>query len=198
MSPLWWAALAAGVVYMGIVAARLSGPVRLVKVLPALLLGGVLAPTHPLAAGGMLLSAVGDAFLLDKARFLLFGLGAFLLGHLLFVPAFLDASGTAPSPAFVGTLLLFAGGMLAVVRPKKPALRVAVPIYALVLCAMVAAASTLGPIGLAGGLAFLVSDAVLSIRVFRREFAGADLLVMGTYYGALLTLTSALIQPGAG
>ncbi|MFN7145841.1 MAG: lysoplasmalogenase [Myxococcota bacterium] len=195
MAPLWWAALAAGLVYLGVVASGRRGPVRAVKVLPALLLAGWLGPTHPIAAGGMLVSAAGDAFLLDKDRFFLAGLGAFLVAHLLFVPAFLGASGATPSGAFVASLLVFAGGMLAVIRPKKPVLQVAVPLYALVLCAMAAAASTLGPLGWLGGLSFLVSDGVLSIRVFRREFPGADLIVMVTYYGALLALSLALAAP---
>ncbi len=170
----------------------IQGPLRALKVGPGLLLAGLLAPAHPLAAGGMLLSAVGDAFLLDKSRFFLHGLAAFLVGHLLFIPAFLGISGAMPAPALVLALLVCAGGLLAVVRPRKPALRIAVPIYALVLVAMVAAASTLGRVGLCGGLLFLLSDAALSIRLFKQDFYRADLLVMLTYYGALLTLSAAL------
>ncbi|MDP2306330.1 MAG: lysoplasmalogenase family protein, partial [Pseudomonadota bacterium] len=98
MPPLWWGAVVASVAYLVIVTRGMTGMVRGVKMLPALLLAGVLAPVSPLAAIGMVFSAAGDAFLLDKSRFLLHGLAAFLVGHVLFVPAFLQASGAWPAP----------------------------------------------------------------------------------------------------
>ncbi len=193
MPPLWWAALVAGLAYLGVVASGAKGPVRAIKPAPALLLAGLLAPTHPLGAAGMLLSAAGDAFLLDKDRFLLHGLASFLVGHLLFVPAFLAASGDTPSPIRIVVLLAFALALVAYLRPRKSVLKLAVPVYAVVLCGMVAAASTLGPVGEAGGLLFLVSDAVLAVRLFKRDFRGGDLVVMITYYAALLALAGALV-----
>jgi uncharacterized membrane protein YhhN len=194
VGPLWWAALAAGLAYVGVLVTDTPGPVRLLKVLPALLLAVALGPTHPVAAAGMVLSGVGDAFLLDKDRFFLHGLVAFLLGHVLFVGAFLLASGGTPSWPALGGLFVFAAAFLAVLRPKKRLLKVAAPVYALVLCAMVAAASTLGPLGVAGGLTFLVSDALLAIRQFRRDFRGASTAVIVTYYASLLTLAAALTR----
>lgn len=193
MPSLWWVALAAGVVYVGLVVSGVRGRARAIKVVPALALGALVAPTHPLSASAYVLSALGDAFLLDKDRFFLHGLVAFLAAHLLFVPAFLGASGGTPSLGFLLPMLVFAAVLVAYLRPAKPVLKAAVPVYALALAVMVAAAGTLGPLGIAGGLSFLVSDAVLSVRVFKREFRGADVIVMVTYYGALLTLAAALL-----
>lgn len=192
MPHLWWAAAAAAAFYVGVVATGATGGIRAAKILPGLLLAGLLAPTHPLAAGGMALSALGDGFLLDKDRFLLHGMAAFLLGHLLFVPAFLDASGRTPSGALITGLLGVAFALVWYLRPQKPVFKLAVPIYAVVLCAMVAAATTLGPIGATGGLLFLLSDALLSIRLFRRTFPGNEVIVMLTYHGALLVLAVAV------
>lgn len=193
MPLLWWGAVAASLAYLVIVTRGLTGPVRGVKVLPALLLAGVLAPFSPVAATGMVCSAAGDAFLLDKPRFLLHGLAAFLVGHVLFVPAFLGASGEWPSPYIVGLLVALAVSVTLVVRPRSGVMRVAVPVYAVTLCAMAAAASTLGPLGLLGGVCFLASDTLLAVNQFKRPIPGRDLLVMSTYYGALLTLTAGLL-----
>jgi uncharacterized membrane protein YhhN len=192
VSPLWWAALLAAATYVGLVAAGRRGRVRGIKVLPALFLVAVVAPAHPLAAAALVASAAGDGFLLDKERFFLHGLVSFLVAHVLFVPAFLGASGTLPSPALLAPIACLALALLVYLRPRKPILMAAVPLYTLALVAMVGAATTLGPLGLAGGLSFLVSDAVLSIRVFKRDFPGADVIVMVTYYGAILSLAAAL------
>ena len=173
-------------------AGGLHGPVRAIKVVPALTFAAMLYPSHPVAAGGMVFSAAGDAFLLDKERFLLPGIGAFLLAHLLFVPAFLQASGQWPAVPVVIGLAAVAAVALYFMRPKKPVLKVAVPIYALTLVAMAAAATTLGPLGAAGGLTFLVSDCTLSYRLFRKDFPGGDLIVMITYYGALAMMALAM------
>lgn len=192
MSPFWWAALVAAVAYVAVVALGVRGRVRGIKVLPALLLAASVAPAQPLAVAALVLSAAGDGFLLDKERFFLHGLASFLAAHVLFVPAFTAASGAPPSPVFLVPLVCAAIGLVAYLWPRKPVLRVAVPFYALALVVMVAAAATLGPLGIAGGLSFFVSDGVLSIRVFKRDFPGADVIVMVTYYGAILTLAAAL------
>lgn len=193
MPPLWWGAVLASAAYLVIVTRGLTGPVRGVKVLPALLLAGVLAPVSPLAATGMVFSAAGDAFLLDKTRFLLHGLAAFLVGHVLFVPAFLGASGVWPAPIVVGILVMLALSVTLVVRPRSGVMRLAVPVYAVTLCAMAAAASTLGTLGLVGGVSFLASDTLLAVNQFKRPIPGRDLLVMGTYYGALLALSAGML-----
>ena len=193
MSAARWVALAAAAAYVGLVATRTRGRIRAIKVLPALVLAVTAGRELPLMMAGLLASALGDGFLLDKDRFFLHGLVAFLVAHALLVPAFLTASGRLPPAALVGGLLLLAIALVAYLAPKKPLLRAAVPVYALALVAMVASATTLGGAGIVGGVSFLVSDAVLSIRVFKRDFPGADVLVMVTYYGAILALSAALL-----
>ncbi|MDP2317322.1 MAG: lysoplasmalogenase [Pseudomonadota bacterium] len=194
MPPLWWGAALAGVAYLVVVTRGGAGWLRAVKALPALLLAALLAPVSALAAVGMVFSAAGDAFLLDKQRFFLHGLAAFLVAHVLFVPAFVLASGRWPSPVVAGVLAVLAVTGTVLVRPRSGRMRVAVPIYAVTLAAMAAAASTLGPLGLAGGALFLASDTLLAVNQFKRPIPGRDFLVLGTYYGALLTLSAALLS----
>ncbi len=189
----WWGAAVAALAYLGLVARHIMGPLRALKMLPALLLAAAVAPSSTYGAAALVASAAGDAFLLDKTRFLLHGLAAFLVGHALFAAAFVGASGEWPSPVVLGALALLAGTVTAVVRPRSGTLRVAVPVYALGLCAMAATATTLGPIGGTGGAAFLVSDAILAVHQFKRPVPGRDLLVASTYYGALLALSAALL-----
>lgn len=186
-------ALAAALAYLGIVAADVRGPVRLVKVVPALALAWATRHLPPAFPAAFVLSAAGDAFLLDKDRFLLPGLGAFLLAHLAFVAGFLAvATPGAASAAVLGLGLGVAGVVLTRVWPRlHGVLRVAVPVYALVLVGMAATATALGPAGLAGGLLFLVSDALLAMNRFARPLPGRDLSVLVTYYAALLLLAAA-------
>lgn len=62
-----------GLVYLRVQAAGLRGPIRLLKLAPALLLSVTLAD-RPLLAVGFLGYALGDLFLLDKGRWFLAGL----------------------------------------------------------------------------------------------------------------------------
>lgn len=181
-------ALASGAVYVGMVARGVKGWPRALKVVPALALA-VGAPT-PLLAAAFVLSAAGDALLLDKAYFL-GGLGAFLVAHVLFVVAFLGMA--PPSWPVLGLVGLAASGVLVKLWPKlRGTLRVAVPVYIAALATMAAAAAGLGPLGLAGGLVFVVSDSVLAYRQFGPGFKGADVAVMVTYYAALALLAVAV------
>lgn len=181
----------AGLVYLGLVGADVRGWPRALKPVPALALAWATRDAGPLVAGAFVLSALGDALLLDKDRFLLAGLGAFLAAHLLFVAAFV---GTTPPSALVGVgVLVAAGAVLRRVWPRlRGKMRVAVPVYAATLAAMAAAAGGLGPWGLAGGLLFVVSDGMLAVRLFRGPYRGGDVGVMATYYAALGALALAV------
>ncbi len=198
MSPTQVAALAAGLAYAaasGAASPRAAGtPIpawRLAKVLPALMLAGAALP-DPLVAGAFAACAVGDLLLLAPAG-LLPGLAAFLGGHLLFVPA-LAARPPAPgtllawlTPAVVAILLLWPR-----LRARGAALRVAVPLYAVVIAAMAAAATTRGALGALGGGLFVLSDALLATHRFARPLPGGDASVLVTYYAALIVLSIVL------
>lgn len=182
-------ASAVGAVYVGLLATgRRVGPL---KPMPALILAAT-APTWTLSAA-FACCALGDALLLDKQRWLLHGLGAFLVGHLAF------GVGLAAGPPPVGLVLAVAAGvvvaLIALRRGLRGRLAVAVPVYAVVLGVMVVAASTRGAVGLAGGLLFLVSDAWLGWTLFgghgrpRRRID--DVAVMATYVAALVVLAIA-------
>lgn len=186
------AAGVAGLLYLGVVSRGLTGPVRLLKVVPALALAAGLARPHPALALAFACYALGDYFLLDKGRRFLPGLGAFLVGHLVFVVAV----AAAPSPMLLLPGLAVAAGMCgALWRGLHGRLRVAVPVYALALVALLVAAEALGPLAVAGAAVFLVSDALLALQRFRGWKLGGDPAVMITYYAALGLLAAPALRP---
>ena len=195
MPPLWWCAAVAAAGYLGAIAMGRKG---WYKVLPALSLAALVAPSSPLASAAFVACAAGDAFLLDKERYFLHGLGAFLVGHLLFVPALLMQRCGEPPVWLVVAIVAAALAVLAAVVPKlRGKLAVAVPIYALALAVMGIAAGAHGPVATGGALLFVVSDGLLAINRFARPLPRAELLILATYFSALLTLAAGILGAAA-
>lgn len=149
------------------------------------------------------LSLVGDVSLLgDSEKRFLAGLGAFLLGHVAFVAAFLAAGLGQPGAAVVAVLLL--GALLATVgRRVLPAARreggwpLAAPVaaYVAVLSAMLLAAWMTGNALVALGAAvFAVSDSVLALNRFVGRRSWAPLAVMVTYHVAQALIVLGLLR----
>jgi len=190
VSPVWAAAVVAAAGYLvAVVWGKKGWP----KVVPALLLAGYVGASSPLAAAAFACCALGDAFLLVKERFFLHGLAAFLVGHALFIPTFVLRAPGSPPWWLIGAMGVFAAAVLAAVVPRlRGVLRVAVTIYALALAGMVVAAGALSPLAAAGAATFAVSDGALAVNRFVRPFRGAEIVVMLTYYVAILTIGLAL------
>ncbi|MSP57101.1 MAG: lysoplasmalogenase [Myxococcales bacterium] len=179
--PLTILAGAIALAYVGVVAAGIRGRVRAIKPLPALLL----AVAYPRLAPVLACWAAGDALLLDKDRFFLHGLGAFLLGHVAYVGIVGPVTGV--SVPWLGVGVVLAVGLLALLWPGlRPRLRAPVTLYAFAIAGMLAVA---GPAGaLPGAALFLISDTCLAWNRFRRPLPRGDLLVMTTYYGSMFLL----------
>ena len=190
--PLHWnLAAALCLVYLGFVAA---GQKNLLKVGPALLLAFAVLPAGFTATAAFVACAAGDAFLLSKDRYFLHGLAAFLLGHLLFVVDFALRAQSQPPLPLAALMVLAAGGVLWRILPSlSGVLRIAVPVYAFALGAMVVWAGAVSSLAMAGAVIFVVSDSVLALNRFARPLQGAEMIVMTTYYAALLTISAALI-----
>ena len=154
----------------------------------------------------LVLSALGDSFLAGEAeRWLPFGLAAFLAAHVAYLWLFVhDGGGRAVLMAeplrTVGIAAVFAAGaaMLAWLWSAVGALRVAVALYAIALCAMVAASLTLAPRlwpAMAGAGAFMLSDGVLSAQLFKGVRAPlATYTVWGLYYAAQALIVWAYLR----
>jgi uncharacterized membrane protein YhhN len=147
---------------------------------------------------GLVLSLVGDVFLMLPGDRFVPGLVAFLLAHVCYIVAF--APGSSGKARAVGFLVVavVAGGNLAGLLPRvDEALKIPVLAYVAVL-------ATMAPFALArmwtpavahvlprsarlaaiGAVLFMVSDSLLAWDRFAGGVPARALLVLGTYYAA--------------
>jgi uncharacterized membrane protein YhhN len=135
------------------------------------------------------LCLVGDVFLMLPQDLFVFGLGAFLLGHLAYIVG-MHVDGVVAVRFGLGVLLVLAAmgiiGMriLAAVRSgDEPELTGPVLAYMAVISAMVASAIGTGrALGVAGAVSFYASDALIAWNRFVRATAHHRLAIMVTYH----------------
>ncbi|KAB2844175.1 MAG: lysoplasmalogenase [Burkholderiales bacterium] len=148
-----------------------------IKVIPALSLAlaatrwpGLARRARITLLAAALLCGAGDVILdLDRGRYFVPGLVAFLLAHLSFIAHFWPRR-VAASPRRWGVLavLIFCAGMTALLWPHLGALRLPVLAYIAVITLMVSAVimSDAHPLAVAGSVAFMLSDALLAWAKF--------------------------------
>lgn len=182
----------------------------LVKTVPvgALAVLAFLSGAPWLLAAGLMLCAVGDAFLAgDPRRWLTPGLGAFLLGHILYVFLFQETRDPAldmTTPQLAGCVAVGAAAVAMLARLWKAlgTLRPAVILYVIAIAVMVGSSFLLDAVfwpAMVGAAAFMASDAILSIDLFREEkLFGSDRLtrwaVWFLYYGGQAGIAWAFLR----
>lgn len=205
VAPRWmWALFAGASVAFLLGIAIDNAALRLIfKAIPAACLAVGVFLTLPrtrfrwIVAIGLAFGAAGD-LLLELDAFVP-GLVAFLIGHLLYVVAFVRLSS---KPALLVAVPYLVVGVLLTVFVAEGADDLLVPViaYAVVISAMGwRAAALVGvvptrvavPLAVGAGL-FIVSDALIAIDRFRSEIPGAAWWIMLTYLSA-----QALIALGA-
>ncbi|SCL36735.1 Uncharacterized membrane protein YhhN [Micromonospora nigra] len=141
-------------------------------------------------AVGLVFAAAGDVALLVSGQpaFLL-GMACFLGTQVAFTTAFLRHR-RPPVVAVVGYLLLWAGAN-ALLWGQLGALRLPVLGYSLALSVMAATATGVSRQAAVGGALFLVSDLLIGVDAAGATLPGHGLLVMTTYIGALVLITTA-------
>lgn len=152
-------------------------------------------------------STVGDALLgASEEKFLLQGMAAFFVAHAAYVPLFWDqVAETRPALILIVQILITVGGAL-FIRSLLPwmekAMRIPVMAYAVIILLMANAALRLDPslwLATAGAIAFVASDTILSIELFRlKSDAPVKRLtaraIWFLYYGGQATIAWAFIQ----
>lgn len=150
---------------------------------------------------GLVLSLLGDIFLmLPRDRFLA-GLAAFALAHCAYIVAFCVHTRFAARPLLFLPYAIVAVIVMRLLGPRIAALRVPIVIYVVILATMASQAlirASMHPwpaaVAAATGAAlFVVSDATLAIDRFRGSFRSAQAIVMVTY-----TIAQALIAVSIG
>jgi uncharacterized membrane protein YhhN len=161
-------------------------------------------PELTTVAQALFLGACGDLLLEIDPSLFLFGLVAFLLGHLLYIVALHRET---RGPEWVRSLpaFLYVAGMIAVLAPRLPALLLGpVAVYAVVIGVVVfRAAARIGVpgleprwvrLGLLGAVLFTASDSLIAIDRFHTELPGARYAIMGTYWAAQALLALSLVH----
>ncbi len=149
-----------------------------------------------LVLAGLLFSLAGDVFLMLPSDRFVAGLGCFFVGHVCYVGAFaIDAGLTTAflrEPAGLLIFLVLGAAVYAYLWPGLSDMNIPVAVYVFAIAAMAWQATArwheVGQLGsllaCMGAVLFLVSDSVLAVNRFRRPFAAAQVVVLGTYFPA--------------
>lgn len=146
-------------------------------------------------------SLLGDVFLMlpDRDRWFVFGLGAFLLCHLAYIPG-LWLLGVTPAALAVGvvavgiSLATLGRRIIGGVKEAEPALAAPVTAYVGVISAMVASAvGTASPFAIGGATLFYASDALIAWNGFIEEKPWGKLAIMVTYHLGQIGLALSLL-----
>lgn len=124
-------------------------------------------------------------------------LGSFTLAQLAYLAAFRPwrLRSVLARPWGAAPYVLLAVAVVALCAPGAGPLLPAVVLYAGLLAAMAALATGLGLLGMIGGASFLVSDALIALRVFGvLDPPGQGVAVMATYLAAQALLVAAVIR----
>ena len=172
---------------------------KVASILPLAVLG---FRVDTLLGTALTFGAVGDFLLgvhqlgsLDAEKLFLFGLAAFLLGHLVYIAMFAKYRGQHRwQRSFlraIGILAIVAtlASVLSLLRDSLGRLLIPVVAYASVLAVMAISAllADLGnPLAAIGGMCFVASDAMLAIGKFHGAFPWHEPLIWTTYYLAQL------------
>lgn len=166
-------------------------PLNVVLKASGIVLLGVFALRRgfPLLAAGLFAGSAGDAFLALQPQQLAAGIGAFGLGHIIYIILFtgwLKRDGLRGLRGYIGAGLLavFGAAMLIYLQPHFGDLRIAASIYNGIILVMAILAVLGRPPSLAvwGALLFVVSDSVLALRLFADLLPWGGPVVWVTYY----------------
>lgn len=170
------------------------------KPLATLLIAGMALSLPAAEAGyrrwvviGLLLSTVGDVFLMLPGDWFLHGLIGFLLAHLAYLVAFGQRERFLVRAAPFIAYTVVAVGILAWLWPGIPeAMRIPVVVYVAALGSMAAQAAAIWwvrrdratALAAFGGMLFMASDSMIAIGRFGEPFDGQRFWVLSTYWVA--------------
>lgn len=208
ISGLYWLM---AIAYIGLGTTAMAGSPLLIalKPLPILLLAfvawhelsGIWRPAMTMA---LVFSAIGDVLLalrIEGFDNFVPGLGAFLVGQLIYAALFWsERRVTRPRLILACGYLLVAGALAALVLPRTGDLMVPVAFYLLAISTMATGAAinaTPLPWLFVGALTFVLSDCLIALNRFVMAFPGAAVAIMLTYYLAQWLMLYSVLQTAA-
>ena len=159
-----------------------------------------------LLGSALAFGALGDVLLDVKASWFGAGLGAFLIGHFLYIALFWGNRRKPTKLAYLETVIvlalaLFASAMSLYLLPATGDLALAVAVYLGALTGMVMAAVVMQLPErwvMTGALLFLLSDTIMAVSKFKHPMLGHNLLVWPTYYAGQLLIAVGYLRAKAG
>lgn len=148
---------------------------------------------------GLMFSLFGDIFLLFKTKFI-WGLINFLIAHIIYIKAFY--SGFSSLGMYVALpLLIYAAIMLFQLWSGAGKLKIPILVYIAAILLMTYQSAEMflqlrqraTILAFAGALFFTFSDSVLAINRFKKEFKGAQVLTLSSYYLAQWLIASSAL-----
>ena len=185
------------------IAADLRGRVGLAQIFRPLAMAAIiiLALVRPAAmsesyrifiVGGLIVSLVGDVFMMLRKKRFTAGLIAFLLAQFLYSAAFLQTMAARIEVMTVLPLLIYAIFMMRTLFPHLGPLKAPVVFYIMIITVMAGLAiqryidigGTPAFFALIGAILFVVSDTILALNRFVKKIPIAQLFILGTYFTA--------------
>ena len=155
----------------------------------------VRSKSHTIFLLGLVCSSLGDFFLdHDRETWFVFGLGAFLIAHVMYITAMLPLK----KKSILGIMpyLIFGAVMYFLLAPNLAELFLPVVLYMTVLLLM-------GVVGflskesngwlLIGGVSFILSDSMIGIDKFYSTIPNGHFWIMMTYYFAQYSLMRGIL-----
>jgi len=155
----------------------------------------------------LVFGTIGDVFLLDaKGNRFILGTLALFIGHIFYLILFIPATADLPWWAWIifvlGAIIFTLCSWLAINRPKGLT-GVFVALYSLILCTIffsglsgvITGYSTGSIFVLIGSAAFILSDGILSMTLFKQDFFPSRFIIMLNYIGAEVLLTLGAVVP---
>jgi uncharacterized membrane protein YhhN len=185
------ALLAAGLYFFG----QYSGNYYLkliVKPVPVLVMLFLLKPDSKYRKYifyGLLFSVIGDILLEWSPDFFVYGLVAFLTGHIAYILAFFNRSKKMPGIPLI-LLITYGVGIFWILSPHLQEMKIPVLIYIIVILTMAWRAfaqskfNRYAIFAVIGALLFVFSDSLIAINKFHTAIPFARYFIMTLYWGA--------------
>jgi alkenylglycerophosphocholine/alkenylglycerophosphoethanolamine hydrolase len=143
-------------------------------------------------------SLVGDAILSLKATWFVFGLGAFLIAHLFYIPLFVRHFKFQKSKiALPVGVIIYAATMGWILKDINPKLLIPVYGYLAIISVMVITSvfnNFNNKILIFATLLFMISDSLIAVNKFLTPIPLSGLLIMSTYYIAQFIITNTMVS----
>jgi uncharacterized membrane protein YhhN len=171
----------------------------------ALVMPAAVSPLYQtLVVIGILFSLAGDIFLMLPEKWFVGGLVSFLVAHLFYVAGYITRGGFQFHWPLLMLFVLYGAILLTLLLPHVGDLRLPVVVYAAALLVMGWQATELwwvvrdraALLAMVGALLFVASDSILALDKFRAHIPHRDMLIMSTYYSALLLIAWSVHQFG--